>query len=254
MLRRALLAICLSLLLSPLHAATQITVWNYYNSPPFYDATSSAGLTPALVAYLNQALAGRYQLELHTVPRARLNALLQQHAQGIIFLAPSVAFGQAEYRAYQWSPPLLVDRQELVSPADSPVEFQSPDTLKPLRTGGILGHVYPALQAQIEEGSLSIYRVSNEAQIIDMLLAGRLDAGTMAATSLDYWMQQHPALAPRLHRSSRNLGQFTRHLLYTPGLQTARIAIDQALREAAGDPAWRAVFAQYGLQALQAPR
>lgn len=248
---RILFALCLALLSLPAAAVTHVTVWNYYNSLPFYNPVNRDGLAPALVSYLNVKLAGRYQLELRTVPRARLNFMLeQQHEQGAVLLAPSVVFDLPRYKAYKWSPPILHDRQELVSPADSPVEFSSPDTLKTLRLGGMLGHNYPALQQQVDAGTLSIYRVSNEGQLFDMLLAGRLDAGTMAATSLDYWAHTHTELAPRLHRSSRNLGQFTRHLLYSPGMGLAQHDIDKVLREAAGDPAWLAIFATYGLAPL----
>ncbi|MES2262534.1 MAG: hypothetical protein V4724_28760 [Pseudomonadota bacterium] len=245
------LAVCAWLLALPARASEQLTAWSYYNSPPYAVRDARDGLVPAVIAYLNTALAGRYAFTLKLLPRARLNLALAERRRGVVLFAPSAVFTGPAYSDYSWSVPLLHDRQELVSPAWNPVDFKSADALAGLRIGGMLGHNYPLLQKSIDAGALSVHRLNSETQPLDMLMVGRLDAATLATTSIDYWLHLHPAHAAHIHRSSDGLGEFTRHLLFTPGQQGARDACDQVLRHAVHDPAWKAIFARFGLTPAQ---
>ena len=251
-LRRRLLLSCAALAAAsaarPALAQTRLAAWHYYQSAPF--ELPGGGLLADLADYLNRALAGRFRLDLNYLPRPRLNMLLQRQADGVIVLAPSTVFTGPDFRNFLWSLPIMSDRQELLSLASRPIEYTTPAALAGLQLGAIRGHNYPALQAAQEHGRLSTYALTGEQQMLDMLLAGRLDAITMATTSADYLLHQRAGLAARIHRSHKSLDSFTRHLLFTPGQHEAQRACDAVLHKARSDPAWHALFRRYGLTAI----
>ena len=232
----------------PALAQTHIAAWHYYQSAPF--ELPGGGLLADLADYLNRALEGRFRLDLSYLPRPRLNMLLQRQADGVIVLAPSTVFAGPAFRNFLWSLPIMADRQELLSLASRPVEYTTAAALAGLEVGAIRGHNYPALQVAQQQGRLSTYALTGEQQMLDMLLAGRLDAITMATTSADYLLHQRTGLAERIHRSRKSLDSFTRHLLFTPGQHEAQRACDAVLRKARSDQAWHDLFRHYGLTAF----
>jgi len=237
-------------LVRPASAQTRLAAWHYYQSAPF--ELPGGGLLADLTAYLNRALQGRFQLNLSYLPRPRLNMMLQRQADGVIVLAPSTVFTGPAFRSFLWSLPIMADRQELLSLASRPIDYTTAAALTGLEIGAIRGHNYPALQAVQQSGRLSTYALTGEQQMLDMLLAGRLDAITMATTSADYLLHQRAGLAAHIHRSRKSLDSFTRHLLFTPGQHAAQRACDAVLSKARSDPAWHALFRHYGLSAIGA--
>jgi polar amino acid transport system substrate-binding protein len=235
-------------LVRPARGQTRLAAWHYYQSAPF--ELPGGGLLADLTDYLNRALEGRLVLTLNYLPRPRLNMMLQRQADGVIVLAPSTVFTGPAFRNFLWSLPIMADRQELLSLASRPVEYTTANALAGLEIGAIRGHNYPALQVAQQNGRLSTYALTGEQQMLDMLLAGRLDAITMATTSADYLLHQRTGLAGRIHRSRKSLDSFTRHLLFTPGQHEAQRACDAVLRKARGDPAWHDLFRHYGLSAF----
>ncbi len=243
--RRGVLALLLAMAAGRASAAPeQINAWTYLDSPPYItDDASQAGLMRDLVDYLNHALAGRYRFKLVVIPRARLNLMLARGDRGVVLLAPSVVFDGPYLR----SAALLDDRQELLSRRDHPVEYRGPGSLNQITLGGMLGHSYPFIQADIDAGHIRMHRVQNESALLKMLLARRLDAVTMAATSARYLAHISPQAQANLHYSHASLGSFTRQLMFQAGMQAERDAINPVLRAMADDPAWRATLARYGL-------
>ncbi|WP_195763684.1 substrate-binding periplasmic protein [Duganella guangzhouensis] len=244
--RRAVLALMLALSAGSAPAAPrEIAAWTYLDSPPYItDPVSNAGLMRDLVDYLNQALAGRYHYTLAVIPRARLNLMLEHGERGVVLLAPSVVFDGPYLR----SDALLDDRQELLSRKDQPIEYHGAGSLNQINLGGMRGHSYPFIQADIDAGRVHVHRAQSEAALLKMLMAKRLDAVTMAGTSAHYLAKISPEAQAGLHYSQTNLGRFSRQLMFQAGMQTERDAVNSVVRAMADDPVWRATLARYGLQ------
>lgn len=230
------------------HAVERIKAHIYYTAAPFItDGTTRSGLALDLVHYLNRALAGKYELELDVVPRARLAVLLEQGDAGIVLFVPSVIFGGLDGGKYLWSAPLFLDRQELVSRTDQPFEFTGPPSLHNLRLGGVLGHSYPLLDADIAAGQIQVRRNMSEAALLKMLRYHRLDVVTLAGSSLRYYQNADPVLKDLFHVSRAGLGEYSRHLMFQESMQRQRGDFDAVVGKMGGDPAWRAILAKYGL-------
>lgn len=231
-----------------LWAAQVVDVWTYYPTPPFQtDLPSGAGLNADLVSYLNKALAGKYELRLMLLPRARLNMMLENGTRAVVLFAPSAIFGGPEGGRYLWSVPLFADRQELVSRRNKPFEFAGHLSLAGVRFGAMLGHVYPQIEKEMESGQIRAERASSEELLVNMLMANHVDVITMANSTVRYFMQVNPAFRDAAVLSKQNLGGYNRHLMFQRGMEQVRDDFDQALRKMSIDPVWIATLDRYGL-------
>ncbi|MYN16569.1 transporter substrate-binding domain-containing protein [Rugamonas sp. FT107W] len=229
-------------------AAEVLTAWTYYAAPPFLtDARSNAGLDRDLVAYLNQKLAGKYEVRLMFVPRARLGSMLDTGARGMVLFAPSVIFDGPAGGKYLWTSALFDDRQDLLSRASAPFEYDGPGSLHGVRFGAMLGHSYPALAEDVASGRIHAHRNNNEGALLKMLLMQRLDVITLADSSVRYLVRNDASIAGKIHVSKQNLGSYTRHLMFQQGMTRERDDIEEVVARMDGDPAWLAILRKYGL-------
>ncbi|SMC27916.1 amino acid ABC transporter substrate-binding protein, PAAT family [Andreprevotia lacus DSM 23236] len=248
--KRLLLALGLILLgMQSARAAQVIEAWSYYPAPPFQtDPATNAGLTADLVSYLNKALAGRYEIRLVLLPRARLNMMLENGGKAMIVFAPSAIFGGPGGGRYLWSSPLLDDRQELLSRTNRPFEFTGPASLFNMHFGAMLGHAYPVIEKELETGQIHADRATSESSLLNMLLASHADVVTIPATAARYFVRAHPVYRQRLHFSRQHLGSYTRHLMFQQGMKKERDDVELVVRRMKTDPAWIATLKKYGLE------
>jgi polar amino acid transport system substrate-binding protein len=232
----------------PAHAIERIKAHIYYTAAPFItEEATRSGLAMDLVNYLNRALAGKYEIELDVVPRARLAVLLEQGDAGVVLFVPSVIFGGIDGGKYLWSAPLFLDRQELVSRHDQPFEFTGPPSLHNVRMGGVLGHSYPMLDAAIATGQIEVRRNMSEAALLKMLRYRRLDVVTLAGSSLRYYQNADPVLKDMFHVSRAGLGEYSRHLMFQENMKRQRDDFDAVVGKMGADLRWQAILAKYGL-------
>ncbi|MGE5450552.1 MAG: hypothetical protein ACM3VZ_01745 [Acidobacteriota bacterium] len=252
--RAALFAACL-LGVQSSWAAQVVDVWTFYPAPPFRtDVDKGTGLIADLVSYLNQALAGQYELRLTFLPRARLNMMLKGGARAVVLFVPSFIFGGVDGGDYLWSVPLFADHQELVSRRNKPFEFTGPQSLVGVRFGATLGHVYPLIEKEMASGLIRADQVTGEESLVNMLMANHVDVITIANSTVRYCRQINPAFRDAAVLSRHNLGDFTRHLMFQRGMARTRDDFDRVLRQMSTDPVWIATLAKYGLVPIKTSR
>jgi len=231
------------------HAVEVIEAWSYYLAPPFRMAgAADAGLSHDLVAYLNRALKDRYEVRLVHLPRSRLDMMLETEQRAIVMFAPSVLYGTPRGDKYLWSQALLKDSQELISRADAPFQFENVPSLKSVRFAGLRGHLYPAIERELAAARVDIQRYNTESSLFSMLQAGRVDVVTAANSTYRHLVSQQPELASQLVLSRKNLGAFTRHLMFMRGMSKARDDFDAVIRRMPTDPEWIGILRQYDLE------
>jgi hypothetical protein len=237
----------------PIWPAERLLALSSYNSPPFItDTRGNAGLSADLVANLNHALAGKYEIYLQTVPRVRLNQALNSSEKIIVLFVPSFLFGGLQ-GSYLWSDPLwkLNDTQEIVSRVDKPFELSDPASLRGVHFGAMQGHVFPYLADEIDAGRIQVDRAYSEISLIRMLEARHVDVITLPRSVMHYFVATDKTVrADALHFSQQNLGSFTRHLMFQKGMRKEREEIDRVLQYMANDPSWIEVLKKYGVQGL----
>lgn len=230
------------------HAVETIEAWSFYASPPFLvDAATNAGLSKDLVDYLNKALAGKYDIKLVLLPRARLNKMIERGDKAVVIFMPSMLFGGVKGGRYLWTAPMCDDRQELVSRKLHSFEYDGPASLHGVRFGAMLGHVFPLLVEDMDAGKIVADRNTSEMSLVSMLLVGHLDVITLPDSTLKYLMTKDPSIENQLWISSKNLGEFSRHLMFQRGMEKEQSDFNQVILAMKTDPVWLATLKKYGL-------
>ena len=152
-----------------------------------------------------------------------------------------------------WTRPLLCDIQDFVSRRTAPVDYDGPRSLHGLRLGGILGHRYRTLQADIDKGLIRRRRRAYG------------PAESEQAALRAHRCRPHPALVTPVLQPDRGAGSaaarfteplyvFDRHVLMTASLPAATTQyIQQLVADLPHSARWQTLLRRYGLQQMNAP-
>ncbi len=246
------LVLLLMFVLLPLVCGAQqrVEVWTYHFSPPFI-LEDGKGLSHAFVDLLNNDAANnrRFRFELVSLPRKRLDIRIAQQRPGVLLWATPSFVTVAREANGTWSEPLLTDQQDFVSLPDAPVEYGSPESLHGLVLGGVLGHRYEGLQADIASGAIKRQDVQSDLQNLEKLLTGRISTLLIPRSTLLYYRKE--SQLRDLYVSNTPLYQFTRHLWIADTLgQAATLYLERFLRNLPENPEWQILLFHYGLQPI----
>ncbi len=195
----------------------------------------------------------RYHFQLTQLPRKRLDARLEDKEPGILLWATPDFFPEHLTAGTSWTRPLLCDIQDFVSHKDKPVDYHGPKSLHGLRLGGVLGHLYRALEGDIDKGLIQREDVHNDLQNLNKLLNQRIDVALMPRSSRLFFSLTEVPDAP-LHVSPRPLYVFDRHVLMTASLpaETTQF-VHQLIADLPHSARWQTLLRRYGLQEMSAP-
>lgn len=248
--QRRVLVLVLVLLPLICTAQQRVEVWTYHFSPPFA-LDNAQGLSQAFVDLLNRDPANRdrFRFELVELPRKRVDIRLARKRPGILLWATPSFFTAAQAANAKWSDPLLIDQQVFVSLPDAPVEYVGPESLHGLVLGGVLGHRYQGLEADIASGAIKRQNVQTDLQNIQKLLSGRINTLLIPRSTLLYYRKEQNL--GELYIATTPLYQFARHLLVTNTLgRAASDYLDGFLESLPDNPEWQILLFHYGLKPI----
>ncbi len=246
------LALLLTLALLPLVCGAQqrVEVWDYHTSPPFV-LGDAQGLSHDFIELLNSdpGNRGRFRFELVQLPRERVDENLERKRPGVLLWATPGFLTASQADSGRWSQPLLMDQQVFVSLPDAPFDYDGPKSLHGLVLGGVTGHRYKALRADIASGAIKRQDVPNGMQNIEKLLSGHIDTLLISRSTLLYHLQQ--AQHRNLYVSDTPLYQFARHLLVTDALGAAVGSyLAEFVETLPGNQEWQILLFRYGLKPI----
>lgn len=249
-------ALMLVLVLLPLVCGAQqrVSVWTYHFSPPFI-LEEKKGLSHAFIDLLNKDPANRdrFRFELVELPRKRVDIRLARKRPGVLLWATPSFFTDTQTANGKWSEPLLVDQQDFVSLPDMPFEYEGPQSLHGLVLGGVLGHRYQELEADIASGAIKRQDVQTDLQNIQKLLSGRINTLVIPRSALLYYRKEKNL--DDLYISATPLYQFARHMLITDTVDAAAANyLDEFLDSLSVNPEWQVLLFRYGLRPIAAPQ
>lgn len=169
-------------LLSPARASETIIMVFSGGYPPFYsmespDGVSASPLSGAFVEFLNafERENPHYAIRKKRLPRARMDdALLDGTAHAFSLNSP--LFVDEENRQhFRFSTPIWRTGDHLIVLDDSSIRSPDPVELEGKRLGIIHGNGYGPLDDPIKRGRIKANAVYRPEQLMDMLLAGRID-------------------------------------------------------------------------------
>lgn len=248
------LAISVALFLSCLlnspfaQAKTEVTVWTYYDFPPFITSKADKkGLSYDFVSLLNLHEEFNYHFKVKYVPRKRLDRLLNSGDTGIVLWVSPIFFADATQQKYLWTPSLLSDQQEFVSLKNNPVTYDgTPESLQGYIIGGVMGHRYKGIEEQMRSGLLIRKDVIRERQNIGKLLANRIDVFLIPNTLMAYYSKEMK-LESKIFYSPTPLSRYSRHVMVPKNLPHVYKALNTIVKGLNQNGYWKALGEQYGL-------
>lgn len=227
------LLLCFFIAIIPTCGETNETIqlFSYHNHPPFVTGPNQ-GITFDLAKSLTMSAAGARTFQVRIVPRNRLDLELAPWIQGqcpapstpnpqcpdswsVLWVNPSWGFGKTSANTFRWLQ-IFEDSNAILSLKESPVNYQSPESLKGLRFGGIRGHRYLGIDDLVTSGDIQRIDGDHERDNILMLLLKRLDAILLPTSTTHYFLTKDDVLresADKVYMAPQRHQRFWRHFM-----------------------------------------
>ncbi|WP_421903318.1 substrate-binding periplasmic protein [Maridesulfovibrio sp.] len=193
-------------------AGQKINVWCYYCDPPFAIGTNE-GLKQDFVTLLNEEAKGEFSFELLSMSRKRLDLFLSEGKSGIILFVSPIWMKEQGKAKFVWSPPILHDRNEIVSRRDNPVDYLGPKSVYGLTMAGVFGHKYKGLDEAIAQGKITRKDAASMDLNLRTVVENRgKDFTTIPNSVLGYLLHKYN-YEDRVYISPAPLTKYTRHIL-----------------------------------------
>jgi len=245
-----LLTLIVLLLSCPLLAKEKVTVWSYYEFPPFVTSLlGKAGLSFDFVEMLNLFEDNdQYEFELKIVPRKRLDNYLANGNAGVVLWVNPLFFNDANKTRYSWTNRVLEDEQSFVSRASDPFIFKNAKSLMQpgFTLGGIRGHMYAGIQDEIDSGLIKRNDVNQEKQNIGMLLTDRVNTFLIPYTAMRYY-EKTMKLSGKIYYSPKPLNSYTRNILVNHNAVVFKF-LSETVDELPRNEYWKVLLHQYNLK------
>jgi polar amino acid transport system substrate-binding protein len=225
--------------------AAPVTLYAYHLKPPFItDVHKEQGLYYAFADYVNRKL-GRTVVRTEYMPRKRLEQLLNTaDFRGVIIGVNPVWFHDNEEKKYLWTSTLMNDRDELVSPAERPIQYHGPDSLTGKRFGGVSGHYYYGIDEAVKAGQIIREDTDSELQSLTKLRVLRIDATVISRSTYDY-LTRHYGGSEFYHLSDRPHDVFSRRILVPYSRRDVYDWLEPLMKKLASDPEWKEIVQSY---------
>ncbi|OED47916.1 hypothetical protein AB838_15025 [Rhodobacteraceae bacterium (ex Bugula neritina AB1)] len=227
-------------------SAESVQLWSYHNFPPFVtDLTAEQGLTFDLAAELTRRSAGKFIFEVTVLPRFRLNEFLSQDLPGLVPWVNPIWFADRDQTRYLWSRQIMQDRNSVISPAGSPVDYSGPESLDGMVLAAVQGHRYSGVQDLIEQGRVTRTDLRSEKSLVQFVAAGRGSVAILATSALDYYLQDAD-LQEQLAVSRRPHATYHRHIMTQKDLPHVHAFVESVMDELMQSGAWQDTLQEYG--------
>lgn len=191
----------------------RVNVYAYHLFPPLIiDLTNQEGLYFDLVSEFNRR-SDKYIFELVYVPRPRINKMLaNDELDGVLLGANPKWFNDNEQTKFLWTSPVLEDTDNIVSSANTPFDYQGPDSLKGKSVGGIQGFYYFGIDELVKLGQIARYDARREVELLTLLQKGRVDTAIVSRVTFNYLAKKH-GWESEFHIAQRPHDKFFRQIL-----------------------------------------
>jgi ABC-type amino acid transport substrate-binding protein len=225
--------------------APQATVYNTYLSPPY--VIGEGGLAQDTVTYLNRKLAGRIELKLANVQRARLNfsTLEKENFKDAVLFTNPQFVGDVPRTRFVWTDSILEDGNAVVSSNARKFRFDGPASFDGKEFVGVAGNRYAGLE---ERFGKTVKRVdsTHEGTVLRKLLNNEGDV-TIMARSIAASFARQPEFEGKLHIDPKPYSSFSRSILVSKQNPELATALAGVVAQMKSDAEWKAVLAKYGL-------
>ena len=234
-----LVAICLLIAGCSTTNKQTISVYVYYQFPPFV-IDAKPDLSDAFVQRLNKNT--DYHWQLIPLTRAQLNNVRKQGQRGAILWSHPQWFGNTPDLLV--SEPLLWDADVLVFSMQKPLVGSFPDAIVNKKFCALLGHRYLALEKYIASGSVKIIERERIEECVELLKVAAVDFIQMEKSNL--FTAYTPLLDKQIDFLEPAIDSFPRFMLLDAIYEPALAQLNRTIINLRNDAAWKKQLAHFG--------
>lgn len=228
------------LLVSALALSAETIPLYLYNTPPPFNPSTPNNLSDYLAKFFSEHSEGNYKFKAIYLPRKRLDDLIAHDQwQGAVIWSNPVWFNDPMKTEYLWSDVLANDHNLVLSHKSLSVEYNSPNSLKELKLGGMLGHIYTELEDMVKEGKLNREDATSYKQNIMKLKAHRIDVMFLPASALASIKLEFPEIDSWLYISKKPRDYFNYAIFFHKSNTELKNYINQNIDLLQFDDKWQ---------------
>ncbi len=222
-----------------------VDVFVYHLKPPFIVSnTNKLGLYFDFSAYLNSKT-DKYHFETVFVPRKRIEIMLDSDKfEGILLGVNPVWFKDKAETKYLWTTSIYQDQDEVVSLAESPVEYTGVESFAGKILGGIRGFYYFGINEQVSQGKITRFDTIGEYELLQMVILKRVDAGIVSRSTLEY-LTKLKGWQGKFYLSKLPHDKYERRVLVPHDKKAIFYEISPIIKLLPSDPFWKSILQQY---------
>lgn len=220
-------------------AQTDVTVYTYNDRPPFVvDKAKQDGLEYRLCQWLTkESKAYRFTLKVVTAPEAK--AMVDKgELKGVLLGVNKVWFPEPVRSTSLWTPPILWDRNLVVSLDAKKVEYAGPASLAGLKLAGVGGYAYPALTEAVKEGRIQRLDCGSEILALQAVAGGKADVTIVSEWTLMY-AQLRLDIPGNFYQSNKPFLEFERVILVPPAQKELYEHLAKLLADVRKNAGWQ---------------
>jgi polar amino acid transport system substrate-binding protein len=254
------------LVLLPFKAfAAPINLYAYHLQPPFVlSMEQRTGLMFEVAELLSRQVNAVHSFDVRVLPRARLNKTLagwiDDHCAVagatecddnwiLLWVIPAWGWGEDAEQRYLWVD-LFKDEDLVVSTQQRKVAYRNANSLIGQRFAALRGHRYPqGVEELMQQGKINREDGNDVRASLMRIHSQRAEVTVIRRLAFNYYLQNDQQLKPiaaDFYVAPQPFNQFTLQAM----IPLTRPDLRDMLERAKADPAWGALFARYGIQAL----
>jgi polar amino acid transport system substrate-binding protein len=236
------LALFLGVLLGGLaaQAQTEITVFTYNDRTPFVvDQARKDGLEYRLCDWLTKESNGKYRFTLRVTTASDVRAKLDADAlEGVLLGVNPAWFSEAIRTKSLWTPPILFDKNVVISLASRKVDFKGPETLAGLRVALVKDWFYPEVAVAFTGFKALRVDFASEPLALKAMASGKADAALVSEWTFLY-EQLRGDLAGDFFTADKAASTFEREILVPASRKPLHADLTRYLTDIKKNPGWQ---------------
>jgi len=222
-------------------AQTEVTIYTYNDRPPFIiDKAKGDGLEYRLVTWLNKESKGAYHFTLKVVPGNEAKAMAgRDDFQGLLFDINDHWVSPETRAKVLWTPPVLFDRQLVISPGKKRIAFAGTSSLEGHTFAGVKAYFYPAITDLVAAGRITRTDTESEVASLKLVDAGKVDFAIVSEWTLMY-EQLRAGLEGDFYTADKPFETVERYILVPKALKAVHEHLTAILKDVRKNPDWEA--------------
>jgi|GEM_PF-3365139 len=221
-------------------AQSEVTVYTYNDRTPFVvDKEKKSGLEYRLCDWLSKESKGKYHFTLKVATAPEIRTLLDaDKLNGVLLGVNASWFSESIQKKSLWTPPILFDKNMVVSLSSKRVDYATPASMHGHRVAVVKSWFYPEQEDSFLSGKASRVDFDSETLALKGVAAGKADVAIVSEWTFLY-EQIRGDLQGDFFTANTPVSTFTRSILVPASLKGLHEDLIRILADVRKNAGWQ---------------